>query len=45
MSKFIYTSKNSFNLCLIQQNWVFLGKNLGKIGLIGYKGIIPKSDL
>jgi hypothetical protein len=38
MSKFMYTSKISFNLCLIQQNWVFLGKNLAKIGFIGFIG-------
>ncbi len=42
MSKFVYTSKNLFNLCLIQQNWVFLGKNLEKIGFSGFKGITPQ---
>jgi hypothetical protein len=39
----MYNSKNSLNLSLIQQNCAFLGKNLGKIGFIGFIGITPKN--
>ncbi len=42
IKEFMYNSKNSLNLSLIQQNCAFLGKNLGKIGFIGFIGIHPK---
>jgi hypothetical protein len=32
INEFMYNSKNSLNLCLIQQNFAILGKNQGKIG-------------
>ncbi len=45
INEFMYNSKNSLNLSLIQQNCAFLGKNLGKIGFIGFIGITPKNRI
>jgi hypothetical protein len=41
----MYNTKNSLNLCLIEQNSGFLGKNLGIIGFIGFIGITLKNRI
>ncbi len=45
INEFMYNSKKSLNLCLIQQNCTFLGKNLGKIEFIGLIEIILKNRI